>query len=557
VTDSGRKPANPENGWEETILFDTFADGIVLMDLRGQILKANQPITRWLGFDQPGEIIGKNALDFIEPEDQPLATEQLGRLLETGNIGLVEYRAIRKDGTTFFTENVASLVQGPEGKPVAIASIVRDVTEQKEMRSRIAQADRMAGVGRLAAGIAHEINNPLAYTLANTKALAEEVPRIASALTRCCELIRERLGPEDARDALGDAYGLMEKGDLEELGTWAKEALHGARRVRDIVRDLNTFSRTGEDRAFPVDLNQVLNSCIKVVQSEIKYRARLETDLGDIPAVMANDGRLSQVFLNLLFNAAQSIREGDVQSNLIKISSREEEESLVVEVRDTGCGIQTCDLDRLFEPFYTTRPVGVGSGMGLTICRNIVESYGGEIEVRSTPGQGSCFRVRLPVVDARSEKEDERTAKPVTKLIFAGRILVVDDEPLILSLVQRILAPEHQVVALRSGKEAREILEHDRAFDLILCDLMMPDTTGMDLHREINERDPDLADRMVFLSGGVFTPRARDFIQQVPNVLLDKPFEPETLETLVANLLEQKGNREPGKKPLDPESGRK
>jgi CheY-like chemotaxis protein len=244
------------------------------------------------------------------------------------------------------------------------------------------------------------------------------------------------------------------------------------------------------------------------------------------------------VFLNLLINAAHAIEEGDVEGNEIRVRSGTRNGEVYAEVSDTGTGILPDHLDRLFDPFFTTKDVGVGSGLGLTICHNIVTSCGGRIEVESEPGKGSRFVVRLPAAPP-SAREDSPAPdpEPPRREERRLRILVVDDEPMLGSAVGRMLGRAHEMVFAGSGLEGREILERDRAFDVVLCDLMMPDYSGMDLFGWIRKRAPGLARRVVFMTGGAFTPKAKVFAEQVDNPLIEKPFKPEDLMTLFRTVM--------------------
>jgi CheY-like chemotaxis protein len=207
---------------------------------------------------------------------------------------------------------------------------------------------------------------------------------------------------------------------------------------------------------------------------------------------------------------------------------------VAVEVRDTGCGIAPENLGRIFDPFFTTKPPGVGTGLGLSICHGIVSAIGGEIQVRSEPGKGSTFRVILPVESASDEPVDARTAPaPVAR----ARILVVDDEVLVGNVLARTLRADHDVLVVTSARQALEILAAGERFDVVLTDLLMPEMTGMDLYDAIESRDASLVKRMVFLTGGAFTPAARDFLARKQVVFIEKPFEVAALRAVLATKL--------------------
>jgi signal transduction histidine kinase len=247
----------------------------------------------------------------------------------------------------------------------------------KETQEQLVVADRRVTIGRLAAGVAHEINNPLAWLSGNLEYIAEELAEIRRALPA---------GDLASADRI-----------LGEVAEAVAETQEGGRRVATIVRGLKTFARGDDDRRERVRLDAALDAAIGMAMHEIKQRARLVRSAEETPSVIANEVRLSQVFLNLLINATQALPEGASDRHEIRVSVGGGPDGMaVVEVSDDGCGVAPGDLERIFEPFFTTKPVGVGSGLGLSISRNIVQSYGGDITVESQPGKGTTFRVALP-----------------------------------------------------------------------------------------------------------------------------------------------------------------
>ena len=251
--------------------------------------------------------------------------------------------------------------------------------------------------------------------------------------------------------------------------------------------------------------------------------------------MQASETRLGQVFLNLVVNAAQAIAEGRANDNAITVTTGVAPDGqVVVEIADTGCGMPPEVLARLFTPFFTTKPVGVGTGLGLSICQRIVTGFGGAITVTSEVGHGTTFRIVLP--RARREDTGERPATladPVPRR--RGRILVIDDEPMITKALGRTLAGDHAVTSVSSAGEAMALLATAPLFDVILCDIMMPQMTGVELYDELRRRDPALADRIIFLTGGAFTSSTRAFLDSVPNQRVEKPFDPHHLRTLISD----------------------
>ena len=400
------------------------------------------------------------------------------------------------------------------GEIVGAIGVSTDVTDRHKMQAQLARAERLASVGLLAAGVAHEVNNPLSFVVGNLDLMCSEIARTLRARP----------------DAV-----------LEALDGMARDARLGAERVRTIVRDLKVFSRVSDQRPVPLDVRVALEASIAMSRNEIRHRARLNVDLAPVPRVLGDEGRLGQVFLNLLLNAAQSILEGAAEKNEIRVTTRTDREGCAcIEVSDTGVGIEPAHLARIFDPFFTTKDLGVGTGLGLSICHGVVADLGGRIEVESVPGRGTTFRVILPPASETAGTPPARPATEEPSGSKTGRrvsVLVIDDEPLINKLVASILAPDHDVTCETSAEVALARIRGGERFDAILCDVMMPQMTGMDLHDALLEIAPKQANVMLFLTGGAFTPRARAFLDRVPNATIDKPFDAVTLKVRVRQLV--------------------
>jgi PAS domain S-box-containing protein len=482
----------------------------VFVERGSKVIYANPALAAYLGYSSPAELIGKGPEDVLAPDEREAAR---GYVHEEGRPYVPrpprEWRFVRRDGRIAILESAASREIEFEGRPAALF-VLRDLTDLKRMQAQLMQSDRMASVGMLAAGVAHEINNPLAYLTAALDFLDAELKGAGEAL------------PGDRRAEM-----------LESLS----EALEGASRVRHVVRDLKTFSRVEAEHRSRVDLRAIIDSSISMVLNEIKHRARLVKDYRETPPVLANEARLGQVFLNLLINAAQALPEGRADANEIRVVTRTDELGrAVVEVRDSGPGIPPEIMERIFDPFFSTKPVGVGTGLGLSICKNIVKALGGEITAESGPSGGTVFRVTLspaPQAGESAAPAPPRSTQPGRK----GHVLVVDDEPAVGSAIRRALAIEHQVLVLTSAREARDRIARGERFDAIVCDLMMPEMTGMDLHSELTVLCPDQAERMILLTGGAFTARAAEFLDAVPNARIEKPFDVANLRALVRGLV--------------------
>ncbi len=513
-------------------LVDMSPDIIATLSLDGRILYGSRSVAQLFGVDSPVEITGRSFLEFVPPREREGAGVAFRALVTDGVLDNYPCPLLRADGTTFMTETSARLIRDEQGVPGEILFVTRDITERKRMETRVAQTDRMASVGLLAAGVAHEINNPLTYVLQNAQSLADDLPALCRALV---QLLGER-DMRRGRELLGEASDLLTPEGLDDLPRRAEEAAEGAQRVRDIVRDLKTFSRIQEEQLERLCVNDVVESAVNMAFNEIRYRARLVKDFSEVPDLVGNEGKLAQVFLNLLVNATQAIEEGDVEHNEIRLSTRVEGEYIVAEISDTGKGIAAEDLPHLFEPFFTTKDVGFGMGLGLSICHNIVNESGGDIEVDSEEGRGTRFIVRLPV-SGRPETGEMSVPRTQSEAPSGGRFLIIDDEPLVGKSMERVLGRQHETVVVTSGAEAQGLLATDQAFHGIICDLMMPEITGMDIYEWMVERHADLAPRIAFVTGGAFTPRARKLLARVKNPVMQKPCEPARIRAWASEMV--------------------
>jgi PAS domain S-box-containing protein len=474
----------------------------------------NERVTDVLGYPQP-EVSADSSwwYSLVHPDDRERVAEGFRRAVHGGKAQWSdEYRLRRANGTYARVLDRGAILRNAAGAPVRILGTVMDMSEREEMRSRLAQADRMASVGTLAAGVAHEINNPLSYVIANLDYARQEI---------------------DAAVVTGKPP------EGTELPRALREARDGAERVRLIVRDLKTFSRPDDERLERVELSRAMDSAVTLAWNEIRHRARLVKAYQPVPAVWANEARLGQVFLNLLINAAHAIPEGHADQHEIRVSTRLDAQGRVVaEVHDTGAGIPEEIRPRVFEPFFTTKALGEGTGLGLAICHGIIQSLGGELCFDSELGKGTTFRVALTPRAQESEGVD------VTRAVEAGRrrgrILAVDDEQLVLNALRRTLGSEHDLMAFTKPQAALDWLEQGEPWDLILCDLMMPEMTGMEFHAELNRRMPERTRHLIFVTGGAFTTGARDFLGRIDNLRVEKPFEAKTLRQLVNAQLQER-----------------
>jgi PAS domain S-box-containing protein len=489
-------------------LFEHASDAVLVVDESGTVLAANGRVAELYGWKRE-EIPGRHAGEVVgradgEVEASFKAAHDRGRIV-------VERIHRRRDGSPLPVE--ASIQSySANGTRYGLA-VIRDISERKRNEAQLRLTDRLSAMGALAAGVAHEINNPLSFVLGNLEWALERIPGD---------------GGEGVRTAL-------------------EEARDGARRVQEIVGDLKTFSRSeeGSESRRAIDVVPVIRSSLNIAQNQLRHRARLVTDLQPVAAVEASEQRLGQVFLNLLINAAHAIPRNATAENTIYVGTRTAPDgSVVVEVRDTGEGMSPEVIRRIFEPFFTTK-AGEGTGLGLSICHGIVRSLGGRIEVESAPGRGSTFRVVLPRATRDAEPAARERPAPDSPP-RPGRVLIVDDEPLVASSMARLLGRAHQVVTVTSARDALARIEAGEDYDVILCDLMMPEMTGMELWAALARVRPGIEQRMVFITGGTFTDRAREFLEGTANAWLEKPFEAAALRDAVAEGLRARAERATG-----------
>ena len=412
--------------------------------------------------------------------------------------------------------------------------------ERKKMHEQLLISERMASLGMLAAGVAHEINNPLGILLTNLELATEQLTR----LVQQGEAASAGGEAGEAGETGGDRGSSAPPVRLAELNQLIEEAQEAAERVRLIARDLRTLSRSNdEEQPETLEIHRVLEASIRMAANEIRHRARLIRDYGAVPPVTGNQAKLGQVFINLLVNAAHAIPEGTSTTNEIQIITRTDNDGrAVVEVRDTGSGIAQSTLPRIFDAFFTTKPGSAGTGLGLAICHRIITAHGGAISAESEVGRGSVFRTVLP--PAAGKAAPASLVSPT--VVHAGseargrrrRILVVDDEEVLGVTIKRTLSGEHEVTAVTTAREALHLLGGEAQFDLVLCDLMMPEMTGMELYQELLRLQPEQAKKFVFMTGGSFTESATQFLTRISNPTIEKPIRAAKLRSLVRDLVQ-------------------
>jgi nitrogen-specific signal transduction histidine kinase len=388
-----------------------------------------------------------------------------------------------------------------DGTVSETVTTLHDVTMLRNTIARASQHERLAMAGALAAGVGHEINNPLTYIIGNLDFSLEELRAIG--------------GPSPSSR-------------LKDLATLLREAREGAERIRKIVLGLRTLSR--EDVALqPVEVGNAIEMALNMGAHELRNKALVIVNRSDdLPRALADESRLTQVLVNLLVNAAQAFERADPEHNRITIATRfRPPDHVVITVSDNGPGVPPNLRGRIFDPFFTTKPVGEGTGLGLSVSRNIMDSMGGGVALEHRDGSGATFELVLPV--ASEPESTEGSMVHVRSAAPRGRIAVIDDEPAVANVIQRILSQEHEVVTFDDPRTALEVLTQGDTFDVVFCDMMMPHISGEELFRRVCARRPELAAKFVFITGALTTSSVQTFLSCIPNDRLDKPFAAESL----------------------------
>jgi signal transduction histidine kinase len=409
----------------------------------------------------------------------------------------------------------------------------RTAEDERLTHERLDSIERLASLARMAAGVAHQINNPLTVVLAN----AELVTR---------ELERRRAEP-----APPDSEAHADQQRLDETIQVQTELRLAAQRIARIVANIQFFCQPSSPPSARSDVRRAIERALRQTTTDLSGCARVIQDLRPVPKVKTSEAHLTEVMKQLLLNAGQAIEARPGASNEIHIHTRLVEDGYVlIEVADTGCGLSQEVQRRMFEPFFTTKPLGAGTGLGLSICHGIVTSAGGRLSLEARPEGGAQVSVLLPSVDSASGQmpfvprlgqfaaRSPRLRLPGAKRLLREqrRILMVDDEPMLLRSVRRLL-PEYELVCVESAKKALALLDAGRPFDLIVSDVMMPEMSGIDFYEELCARYPDEARRVVFVTGGALGHHVGNFLGSVPNMRLEKPFAAADLRRVIEQAL--------------------
>ena len=510
----------------------------------GATVFVNGALERVLGI-RPQEAVGTPGVQGLlaDPIESGASAGARGRAARGHDTMWQDRRYRHKDGRVLTMRERVYPVKDTDGVVRAVELIAYDVTREIESRKQLMQADRLASLGSLAAGIAHEINNPVAF--------------IALASAQFGRLLDARTDPH--------------AGTEPRMREIAEEIREAAGRIAEIVGELKLFTRMSDGASsIPIDVNRVLQTALTLTSSELRRRARLEVELAEVPLGPGVFASLGQAFVNLLINAAQAIdaksapsAEGPPSSsrpdrNLVRVTSGYDGRAIVVRVSDTGVGIEQPLLPRIFDPFFTTKASGQGAGLGLAIAYDLVHRVGGDIRVDSAPGKGTTFEVVLPVApevaDAAEQPDRSRESRVASaprgsaEAPVAGappgnapaqkRVLIIDDEQALVRALARQLAEGYAVDTAETAGEALARLDAQE-YDVVVCDLRMPDQSGPAIYGAVLARSPSQARRFIFTTGGNYGLADDELHQQAGATgrpVLEKPFDGASFEDVVSRV---------------------
>jgi PAS domain S-box-containing protein len=476
-------------------LIEAAPDGVVIL-VGGRIVFINPRASHLLGAEHAP--LGRMLGDFLPPADTALAAERIATMFRTGTEMTPNEYGVLADPARVV--EIKSIRCEWEGK-TAVLAFARDVTARKALAQKLVEADRLTALGTLAAGVAHEINNPLTYAQLSLQRV-ERTLAVAG------------LDPE------------LQRTIQDQLAS----AQHGITRVATITSSLRTFARADEAPPGPTDVIAVVERALGMVANDLRHRAQLVRQVEAVPTVIANASRLEQVIVNLILNALQALGP-DQAAAQITISIALAGDLVSIRVTDNGCGIPSSLHARVFDPFFTTKPIGEGMGLGLAVCKSIVDGFGGALELASTEGVGTSVTVKLRVHRASSPSATPRAPARTTA---RRRVLVVDDDALVRTVIGTSLEAHHEVTLAEDGATALAFLE-TTTFDAILCDMMMPGIDGREVHRRVAASHPGLERRIIFITGGTLRSELDQFLATAGNRCLMKPF---TLEAVLAAVAE-------------------
>ncbi|MDB4975843.1 MAG: sensor hybrid histidine kinase [Myxococcaceae bacterium] len=524
-------------------LVECSADAIFITDFdSARFIRVNTRASTLFGYAAE-ELIGMTGRQ-LHPLDDHSVVDDISRdLIRDGSVTRHAVRLQRKDASVFWAE-LRSSAYLAEGRKLYV-TFVRDVSGKlqrevelnqayqtlKDTEAQLIRSSRLAAIGQLAAGVAHEVNNPAASALLNLELLEQDVIALAHDAAQA-----------EARDTPQVLFESVRRvtREAEEAVRDSSEAL---RRIASVVKGLRGFVQISDSDVQRVDINEVIDAALRLVQHQVRQRATVRCELTASRPLIADRGKLIQVFINLLLNAAQAIEQGG--GGVIHVLTSDSNDGVLVRVEDDGPGVPAHAAPHIFEPFFTTKEAEHGTGLGLSLCADIVHRHRGRLELRaarsgvgeSRQGSGATFEIYLPL---HSGLELPAASPPQLTPVERGRILIIDDDESLVRAYRRWLGRKHDVIVAYDGEEALQVLEQDQEFDVIVCDLMMPRFDGVALYEAVIARQPHLLQRIVFCSGGPTSPRYQEFAKLKSITFFDKPIPHAGFEQWLADRIRER-----------------
>ena len=475
-------------------LLEGASDAIMTFDALGRFTTVNKAGEDISGYARE-ELIGRYFVPLLPLDQMARAVKEFARAI-SGETGSFDTVLLAKGGER---RDITVTYSCPR-RTQEVLCVVRDISDARQLQHQLIQSEKMSAIGQLVSGVAHELNNPLASISAFSQLL-----------------LADRAFPADHRHS------------AEIINT-------EARRAARIVHNLLTFARQHKSEKVPVNLNRVLDDTLELRTYELNVRGiRIERDFDlDIPETLADVYQLQQVLLNIVTNAEQSMMSSPQRHHRLTVRTRSGD-TVRIEIEDTGGGIPPDSLERIFNPFFTTKPVGQGTGLGLSISLGIMSEHGGRIWAENIPDGGARFCIDLPCV-RKTQPERREPAPEPARPVPGLRILVADDEaPIRLALERYFMLGGNRVVTTGSGTDVMHRAAEEK-FDAIILDIRMPDMSGQEIFERWRDLRPDLADKVIFLTGDIVSNDLRRFLKSSGRPFLSKPFNFEDIEKALPQL---------------------
>lgn len=484
-------------------IISSLIDGIVVIDRKMTITDINEYICSLLGYERD-ELIGDNLLKIYPDAGYGFLKKSIERHFQEGvSISGLEVNLLTKSGELIPTSIKAVLLKDPEGKVFGSLGLIRDMREVKVLQESLVQSEKLSSVGEMAAGFAHELNNPLTAII-------------------------------------GYSNILMEKNVSPEIEKQIRIINQQSQRCQNIISNLLMFSRRYESKKEKIDLNELVKTTINLTAYDMKSGGiSIEENYGDgIPPIYVDGNKIQQVLVNLFQNSKYAVEKNDNGDKKINVTTKYDGKYFIIEVADTGIGIESQKIKRIFEPFFTTKEAGKGTGLGLSISYGIIKEHGGDIYVRSKPGKGAQFLIRLPLEIGKDvDSMESESNYEVKEVVFEKKcVLVVDDEEVIRDILDLYLTDEgHDVDQTESAVKALEMIKH-KNYDIIFSDIRMPDIDGLGFLENLKKVNNSLAKKVIFITGDSMSLESFGNGNEIKNLILTKPFTMDDMKKVLHSL---------------------